>query len=89
MVITDLAFNLGVPKFIAQYVNFRAGILNRDWARARDESGRRDLGRRNTIVASWFDDAIAAQRFFILHTPKGASAAPEKILAMDGGLKSA
>lgn len=88
MVITDMAFNLGVPKFIAQYVNFRAGILNRDWARARDESGRRNLGRRNTIVASWFDQAIATQRFFILHTPKGADTTPQKILAMDGSLKA-
>ena len=89
MVITDMAFNLGVPKFIAQYVNFRAGILNRDWKRAKAESGRRNLGRRNTIVAAWFDDAIAAQRFFILHTPKDASQAPEKILTIDGSLKSA
>ena len=88
MVITDMAFNLGVPKFIAQYVNFRAGILNRDWARAKAESGRRDLGRRNTIVAAWFDDAIAAQRFYLLHKPKGAATTPEKILTMDGGLKA-
>lgn len=89
MVITDMAFNLGVPKFIAQYVNFRAGILNRDWARAKAESGRRDLGRRNTIVAAWFDAAIAAQRFYILVKPKGSATTPTKILAMDGSLKAA
>lgn len=87
MVITDMAFNLGVPKFIAQYINFRAAILNRDWRRAKAESGRRNLGRRNDIVGAWFDDAIAAQRFYILLTPKGASAAPEKILGLDGTLK--
>lgn len=85
MAITDLAFNLGVPKFIAQYVSFQAAILDRDWGRAKAESGRRDLGRRNTIVAAWFDPPIAAQTFFIF---SGGSKAP-KILTTDGGLKPA
>jgi GH24 family phage-related lysozyme (muramidase) len=87
MAITDLAFNLGVPKFITQFVSFQAAVLDRDWRRAQTESHRRDLGRRNDIVASWFDDAITAERFFILLTPKGASSAPRKILTMDGSLR--
>ncbi len=85
MAVTDLAFNLGVPKFIDQYVNFRAAVLNRDWTSAKEQSGRRDLGSRNVIVASWFDPPIAAQTFFIF---SGQPAIP-KILTMDGGLKPA
>ncbi len=87
--ITDMAFNLGVPKFIRQYISFRAAILNRDWKRAKAESGRRGLGRRNVAVAAWFDPAIAAERYYLALAPKGSSQAPEKIVTLGGSLAPA
>jgi len=52
----DMAYNMGLPKFKTQFINFNAAVKIEDWATASKESSRFDVKKfRNDYVKALFN----------------------------------